>query len=162
MTKKKSGFNFTKKTFRSSGQSILLNHAIMVGFSIFLIYVVFTTFASIREEYQEFVGGNEIKELCFIMRGAIDKVYTPAEYNVSTNTSLGQIEVRLPDRITDLKYQANFFNRSILIESSGAIFNDTCKIGYNVNYNGSASGGLTRFSYLRYTNGTDFIEMVKV
>lgn len=146
----------------SKGQAILLNHAIMIGFSIFLIYVVVTTFASIKEDYQQFVGGNEVKELCFVMIGAIDKVYTPLDYNVSANVSLGQIEVRLPERITDIKYQANFFNKSILIESSGNAFNDTCKIGYNANYNGSTSGGLTRFSYSKYTNGTGVIEMVKI
>lgn len=146
----------------SKGQSILLNHAVMVGFSIFLIYVVVTTLMSIREEYQKFVGGNEIKELCFVMRGAIDKVYAPDNYNVSTNTSLGQIEVKLPERITDIKYRARFFNRSIIIDSSGVLFNDTCKIGYNIEYNGSTSGGLTRFSYIRYTNGTDVVEMIKI
>lgn len=148
--------------FSSKGQAILLNHAIMVGFSIFMVYVVVTTFASIRTDYQKFVGGNEIKELCFVMRGAVDKVYNPPGYNVSTNVSLGQIEARLPERITDIKYQARFFNKSILIESSGTAFNDTCKIGYNANYNGSTSGGLTRFSYSKFTNGTDAIEMTKI
>lgn len=142
------------------GQAILLNHALMVGFSIFMVYVVVTTFATIKTDYQEHVGGNEIKELCFVMRGAVDKVYNPADYNVSTNTSFGQIEVRLPERITDTKYQARFFNKSILVESS--LFNDTCKIGYNANYNGSTSGGLTRFSYSKYTNGTSVIEMTKI
>ncbi len=144
------------------GQAILLNHAIMVGFSVFLIYVVFTTFASIRTDYQKFVGGNEIKELCFVMRGAIDKVYAPVDYNVSANTSFGQMEVRLPERITDIKFNARFFNKSILIESSGNAFNDTCKVGYNANYNGSTSGGLTRFSYSKYSNGTGVIEMIKI
>jgi len=142
------------------GQAILLNHAIMVGFSIFMVYVVVTTFASIRTDYQEFVGGNEIQELCFVMRGAVDKVYSPPDYNLSGNVSLGQIEVRLPERITDIKYQAKFFNKSILIESNA--FNDTCKIGYSANYNGSTSGGLTRFSYSRFTNGTNVIEMTKI
>jgi len=142
------------------GQAILLNHAIMVGFSIFMVYVVFTTLAAIKTDYQEHVGGNEVKELCFVMRGAIDKVYSPADYNVSTNVSLGQMEVRLPERITDIKYSSRFFNKSILIESTA--FNDTCKIGYSANYNGSTSGGLTRFSYSKYSNGTDVIEMTKI
>ena len=142
------------------GQAILLNHAIMVGFSIFMVYVVFTTLAAIKTDYQEHVGGNEIRELCFVMRGAIDKVYNPTDYNVFTNVSLGQMEVRLPERVTDIKYNARFFNKSILIES--AAFNDTCSVGYNANYNGSTSGGLTRFSYSKYSNGTSVIEMTKI
>ena len=150
------------KAHLDKGQAILLNHAIMVGFTVFLIYVVVTTFASIRGDYQKYVGGNEIKELCFVMRGAIDKVYAPLDYNVSSNVSLGRIEVRLPERITDIKYQTKFFNKTILIESGRSIFNETCKIGYNVNYNGSTSGGLTRFSYSKYTNGTSVIEMTKI
>ena len=132
----------------------------MVGFSVFLIYVVITTLTSVKEDYQKFVGGLEIKELCFVMKGAIDKVYTPNEYNFSTNTSLGSIQVKLPDRITDIKYTAAFFNKTILI--TGGSFNDTCKIGFVAEYNGSTSGGLTRFSYLRYTNSTNVIEMVKI
>ena len=144
------------------GQTPLISHAILVALSLFLIYVVVMTFTSIRTDYQEFVGGLEIKELCFVMRGAIDKVYTQSDYNFSTNTNLGSIQARLSDRITDIKYKASFFNKSILIESQGREFNDTCKIGFSANYNGSTSGGLTRFSYLRYTNGTNVIEMVKL
>ena len=146
----------------SKGQTPLISHAILVAFSLFLVYVVVTTFTSIRTDYQGFVGGLEIKELCFVMRGAIDKVYTQSDYIFSTSTNLGSIQARLPDRITDIKYKASFFNKSILIESQGREFNDTCKIGFSANYNGSTSGGLTRFSYLRYTNGTNVIEMVKL
>ena len=158
--KTRTAFIEETKNRQKKGQAILLNHAIMVSFSIFMVYVVFTTFAAIKTDYQQYVGGNEIKELCFVMRGAVDKVYAPSDFNVSTNVSLGQIEVRLPERITDTKYQAKFFNKSILIESN--FFNDTCKIGYAANYNGSTSGGLTRFSYSRYTNGTNVIEMTKI
>ena len=144
------------------GQSVLVSHAVLVALSLFLIYVVITTFTSIRDDYQKFVGGTEIKELCFVMKGAIERVYAQSDYNFSTNTNLGSLQVRLPDRITDIKYKASFFNKSILIESLAREFNDTCKIGFAAGYNGSTSGGLTRFSYLRYTNGTNVIEMVKL
>ncbi|MFA4820316.1 MAG: hypothetical protein WC613_05160 [Candidatus Aenigmatarchaeota archaeon] len=146
----------------SSGQAELVSHAVLVGFSMFLIYVIITTFTNVKEDYQEFVGSNEIKEMCFVMRGAIEKVYNPTDYNLSTNTLLGSMQTRLPDRITDIKYRAIFFNKSILIESQGVEFNDTCKIGFAANYNGSTSGGLTRFSYTKFINGTSVIEMIKV
>ena len=157
-------FNKIKKHSRNfyKGQAPLLTHAIMVGFSIFLVYVVITTLTSIKSDYQKVVGGSEIKEVCFIMKSAIDKVYWTDKYNVSANTNLGSIEISLPDRITDLKYGAAFFNRSVLIKSGVVAFNETCKIGYNVAYNGSTSGGLTRISYIKQANGTETIEMVKV
>lgn len=148
-----------KRTSRDKGQAVLVSHAILVGLSIFLVYAVITTFTSIRNDYQKSVGGFEIKELCFVMRGAINKVYTPVDYNVSTNTSFGQIFVKLPDRITDIKYSAFFFNKTIQIRSFA--FNETCRIGFDADYNGSASGGMTRFSYVRSVNGTNTIEMVK-
>ncbi|MBI4174194.1 MAG: hypothetical protein HY517_00990 [Candidatus Aenigmarchaeota archaeon] len=148
------------RSLQKKGQAILLNHAILIGFTIFLVYVVFTTFAAIKTDYQELVGGNEIKELCFVMRGAIDKVYAPIEFNVSSNVSLGRMETRLPERITDIKYRTKFFNKTLLIESTK--FNDTCKVGFNAEYNGSTSGGLTRFSYSKFDNGTNVIEVTKV
>lgn len=144
------------------GQAPLLTHAIMVGFSIFLVYAVISTLTSIKADYQKLVGDSEVNELCFIMKSAIDKVYLPDNYNLSANTNLGSLEISLPDRITDLKYDAKFFNRSILIKSSVPAFNETCKIGYNIAYNGSTSGGLTRVSYIKQSNGTEVIEMVKV
>ena len=143
------------------GQAPLLTHAIMVGFSIFLVYAVISTLTSIKTDYQKLVGDSEVSELCFIMKSAVDKVYVPDNYNTPT-TSLGSVDISLPDRITDLKYEANFFNRSILIKSSLPAFNQTCKIGYNVAYNGSTSGGMTRISYIKQTNGTEVIEMVKL
>lgn len=147
---------------KSRGQAELVSHAVLVGISLFLVYSVITTLADIRDDYQKYVGGLEVKELCFVMRGAIEKVYAPADYNVSTNTTLGSVMARLPERITDVKYSATFFNRSILIRSSGPQFNETCKIGFGAGYNGSTSGGLTRFSYMRSSNGTNVIEMVKM
>ncbi len=144
------------------GQSVLLSHAILVGFSIFLIYAVTTTFVSLRDDYQEFIGGNEIKQLCFVMNGAIEKIYNQPEGNLSTYTLLGSLEVRMPEKIVDVNYRAKFINRSILIESIGDIFNDTCTVGYEANYNGSTVGGLTRLSYYRASNGTNVIEMVRI
>ncbi|HIG97703.1 MAG TPA: hypothetical protein HA230_05165 [Candidatus Aenigmarchaeota archaeon] len=152
----------TKRRTFSLGQAELVSHAILVGFSMFLIFVIITTFTNVKEDYQIFVGGSEIKEMCFVMRGAIEKVYNPTDYNFTTNTMLGSMQTRLPDRITDIRYRATFFNKSIIIESPGIEFNDTCKIGFTADYNGSTSGGLTRFSYTKFTNGTDVIEMVKL
>lgn len=161
-TRKTRAFHCARQAFSRKGQAPLVSHAIIVGFTIFLVYVVFTTFTALRDDYQKFVGGLEIKELCFIVRGSAEKVYTAADYNVSVNSLLGSIEVRLPDRVTDLKFNVRFVNKSALIESPGAEFNETCKIGFPAQFNGSTSGGLTRFSYTRLTNGTNVIEVVKL
>ena len=144
------------------GQSILLTHALLVGFSIFLVYAVVTTFVALRDEYQEFIGANEVKQLCFVMSGAIEKIYKEPDYNISTYTLMGSLDVSMPEKIVDVNYRARFVNSSVLIESIGNVFNDTCVIGYEAIYNGSTTGGLTRISYYRASNGTDIIEMVKV
>ncbi len=143
------------------GQSILLTHAILVGFSIFLIYAVTTTFVTIREDYKEFVGSNEIREMCFAMRSAAGKIYTQSTQNISTTTILGSLNVRAPDRISDMNYRMKFVNDSIVIESIDRGFRDTCKVGLGAAYNGTSSGGLTRLSYIADSNGTKTIEMVK-
>ena len=144
------------------GQSILLTHAIFVGFTIFLVYAVTTTFVSIRSDYQKFVGNNEISELCFLMKGAVDKIYVNTEYTSPTTTVAGYMDVRMPDKISDVPYRAVFVNRSISMQSADRKFNSTCAIGIDVNYNGTTSGGLTRFSYTVFANGTRNIEMVKL
>ena len=141
------------------GQSILLTHAILIGFTVFLVYAVTTTFIGIRADYQKFVGNNEVNELCFVMKGAVDKVYINTDYNSPTTTLAGYIDVLMPEKISDLPYHANFANRSVFLQSIDRKFNSTCTIGLNVNYNGTTSGGLTRFSYTRYANGTKTIEM---
>ena len=154
------GKSFNCRTVHGKGQAALISHAIIVGFSVFLVYAVMTTFTSIRDDYQTFVGGEEVKQLCFVLRGAVDKVYNPVDYVTSVDTTMSAFEARLPDRITDIKFSASFANKSIVVK--GTNFNETCKVGYDAGYNGSTSGGLTRFSYVRNANGTDTIEMVKL
>jgi hypothetical protein len=149
-----------KKGFR--GQSILLSHAILVGFSIFLVYAVSTTFVSIKNDYQKFIGQNEIDELCFAMKSAIGKIQQPQYYGMTNDTVAGSIVIRMPDRIADLKYRAKFVNDSISIESQSNKFNTTCRIGSNAIFNGSTTGGNTRFQYIRLSDGSDRIEMTRI
>ena len=142
----------------SKGQSILITHAILVGFTVFLVYAVTTTFVSIRADYQKFVGSNEVSELCFVMKGAIDKVYINTGYQSPTTTA-SYVDVLMPEKISDMPYHTSFANRSIMLQSIDRKFNSTCGIGLDVNYNGTTSGGLTSFSYTIYPNGTKNIEM---
>ena len=141
------------------GQSILITHAILVGFTVFLVYAVTTTFVSIRADYQKFVGTNEVSEVCFVMKGAVDKIYINTGYNSPTTTLAGYLDVLMPEKISDLPYHADFVSRSIILQSADRKFNSTCAVGLDVTYNGTTSGGLTRFSYTLYPNGTKTIEM---
>jgi hypothetical protein len=55
-----------RSSSHSKGQSILLTQAILFGFTIFLVYAISSTFVGIRDDYQKFIGENEIKyALCF-------------------------------------------------------------------------------------------------
>src|SRR3989338_22655 len=42
--------------FLNKGQAELVSHAILVGFSMFLIFVIITTFTNVKKDYQTFVG----------------------------------------------------------------------------------------------------------
>ncbi len=150
----------TKRT--GKGQSILLSHAILVGFSIFLVYAITTTFVTIKNDYQKSIGGDDIKQLCFVVQGAVNKIYSETVYNVTGDTVMGVIDVKMPLRIAGMNYRTKFVNQSVVIESLDAKINETCKMGINAVYNGTTSGGLTRFYYTKQQNGQDRIEMTRI
>lgn len=137
------------------GQSDLLSHAITVGMGLALIIAVVAAMKGITDDNREFVGTNEITQVCSIMKSAFEKILPGQQYLSPTNTTAGRITVQLPERIADLRYRTRITGDDIVIETGGDIFvNETCKIGLNVSYAGSTGGGRTLLELIRYSNGT--------
>ena len=149
-------------SLRLSGQSPLLSHTIAIGFSMLLILLVVTTLASLRDNYQDFIGKNEISQVCAMLKGSIDRIFVEDAYTSPTNTTKGRIVVALPQRIADLNYRVRLINNSFFIETFGTRINDTCKAGFSLAYNGSTTGGLTELIYVKKDNGDNRIAVTKI
>ncbi len=148
---------------RKKGQAILISHAILVGISVALVLVVVYTMNGIREDYQEFVAANEIEQACFVLRNAVEKVYSEGKYLSPTNTTYGSIRVVLPERLADLKYRTTLANRTVYLNTFGVpSLNSSCKIGLNASFSGFTTGGVTEIKYTEYANGTRAISFEKV
>lgn len=144
------------------GQNPLLSHTIAIGFSLVLILLVMTTLTSLRDNYQDFIGKNEISQVCSILKDSIGKIFVDDAYTSPTNTTKGRIVVALPRRIADLNYRVRLLNNSFFIETFGTRINDTCKAGFNLTYNGSTTGGLTELIYVKKDNGDNRISVTKM
>ena len=150
------------RTSKKIGQNPLLSHTIAIGFSLVLILLVMTTLTSLRDNYQDFIGKNEISQVCSILKDSIGKIFVDDEYTSPTNTTKGRIVVALPRRIADLNYRVRLLNNSFFIETFGTRINDTCKAGFNLTYNGSTTGGLTELIYVKKDNGDNRISVTKI
>jgi hypothetical protein len=145
----------------SKGQTVLLTHAILISFAVTLVFIVFTTLTTLRTDFEGFVSQKEIQQGCILVKGAVEKIYISTDYRPPTNTTAGTIVVQMPEKIAGSSYRLRFENNSAVIDAQPA-FNTTCKIGLNLSYSGSSSGGMTEIKYVRYSNGTDAIEMTNV
>lgn len=146
----------------TKGQAILISHAILVGISVSLVLVVVTTFGDIREDYQEFIAGNDIEQTCFIIRTAAEKVYRETKFVSATNTTYGKVRVVLPERLADLKYSVRFENRTAYLDTSPVQVNASCKVGLNATYTGFTSGGVTEISYAEHSSGARELKFERV
>lgn len=144
-----------------SGQ-ILISHTIFFIFSIAMILAIVVAFGTIRNDAQDFIGTNEIQQVCAIMRTAIGKIYVPSDYASSSNATMGKITVNLPERIADTSYRARFVDKNIVIETFEPKLNKTCEIGIDANFTGTTSGGRTQLEWARYGNGNNVITMSRV
>ena len=142
------------------GQSAFVTHAILLGFVIFLIFIIVNTFLTLREEFQDFTAKSELEQVCFILRSGIEKLVPDTDYRPQTNTT-SKIDINLPEKMAGTSYVANFENRSINIFTLSPRFNSTCRIGFNVTYVGFTSGGLTEILFIRNLTN-DIIEMKSV
>ncbi len=152
----------TPKKSRSYGQNPLLSHTIAIGFSLLLIMVVITTLSTLRDNYQDFIGKNEITQVCSLLKSSVEKIFVEDNYVSLTNTTKGRVVVSLPNRIADLNYRVRVINSSFFIETSGAKINDTCKAGFNLTYNGSAAGGMTEIIYVEKDNGNRHVSVARI
>jgi hypothetical protein len=162
--------NPNKKRLRTSnrshllkGQSPLLSHTLVVGFSVFLVLAVVTTLNVLKSDYQDFIAKGEIEQVCALIRNGIDSIYNPDDYISPTDTTMGRITILLPDKLAGNVYRIRLVNSSSYIETvSQPAINRTCRLGFPAVYNGSTSGGETEITWTRYSNGNDRIDMRKI
>jgi hypothetical protein len=139
----------------SIGQASLISHTFSVSFTIIIILLIVISFNNIRNDYKAFSMKNQINGVCDIIKGAVEKIYWPFDYE--SDGTFGRIFVDLPERIGDTNYRARFLGSSLLIESG---INSTCSIGFNITYAGSTTGGRTEIEWTR-AGTVDKITMVK-
>jgi len=135
-----------KKTL---GQSVLFTHTILIGFTLFIIFVVVVTFSNLRSDYQEFAADNEMRQVCLLVKNAVEGAYIESDYASPTNTTHGYLFVDLPDKLLGTGYRTGFTGDSVYVETYGPSFNVTCKVGLNITYAGSSNGGLTSVVFTR-------------
>ena len=138
----------------------MLTHMITLVFSLLMILTIIITFNSLESDYKDFIGRNEIQQVCSMVKSGIDSIYVKENYNSPDNSTNGKIILELPDRIADMDYRIRFINKTAAIETLGRLrVNDTCKIGFAANYTGSTSGGRTEINFTAYSNGNNMIAM---
>ncbi len=151
------------KNLNSKGQSPLLSHTIMLAFSLLLVLVIISMLTAIRDDYSNFIGKNEIAEVCLILKGGIEKMMTDDSYVSPTNTTKGRLFMRFPARIADQNYRMRFANNSVFVETlAQPRINDTCRLGHNASYTGSTAGGITEVNYTMLDSAAKIIAMKKV
>ncbi len=151
------------KIFGRKAQSSLVAHTILVAFSMILIIVILNSLSSIKEEYQDFIGSIEIKEVCHRISSAIDKIYDEPSYWSLTNESMCSIDLALPDRVANINYLVDFNGSDVYVRTTEKpLLNYTCATGYNLTFSGSTTGGMTKISRIDYSNGSTAILLTKI
>ncbi len=150
-----------KTPFRNGRKGdTLLTHTITLVFSLLMILTIVITFNSMENDYRDFIGKNEVQQVCGIVKSGIESIYLKENYDSPENATKGRIVIELPARIADMDYRVRFINRSVSIETLGRLrVNDTCKIGFAANYTGSTIGGRTEINFTAYSDGSSVIAM---
>mgnify|MGYP001601137489 CR=1 FL=1 len=146
---------------RKKGQSSLLTHSILISFAIFLVLIVLSTMTTLRTDFEDFVSDKELQQSCILVSSAVEKIYVSTGYRSPSNFTAGVTLIRMPQKIANTAYRLVFENSSLTIDAR-PFFNTTCRIGFNLSYSGSSTGGLTQLKYVRYGNGTEALEMSNV
>ncbi len=141
----------------------MLTHTITLIFSLLMILTIIITFKSLEKDYKDFIGKNEMQQVCSMVKSGIETIYTKENYASPGNVTKGRIFIELPGRIADMDYRIRFINRTAFIETLGRLrVNDTCKIGFSANYTGTIGGGRTEINFTAYSNGNNVIAMRRV
>ena len=138
------------------GQSVLFTHTILLGFSIILIFVVIATFSGLRDNFQQFASDNEMKRVCLLIKESIEKAYTPSDYVSPTNENYSTIVLDLPEKLLGTVYRTGFVNDSVFVETFDPSYSISCKVGFNLTYTGSSTGGSIA---LIFSRSPDTMEM---
>lgn len=146
---------------RKKGQSSLLTHSILISFAIFLVLIVLSAMTTLRTDFEDFVSDKELRQSCILVSSAVEKIYVSTGYRSPSNFTAGVTLIRMPQKIANTVYRLVFENSSLNIDAR-PFFNTTCRIGFNLSYSGSSTGGLTQLKYVRYNNGTEALEMSNV
>lgn len=142
------------------GISPILSQSIMISVTVLFIIMIVFMVNSISADYREFVGKNEIKEVCYLVRSGIENIYFPSGYQSSANAAYGKVTQLLPEKIAGMGYRARFSGSYLFLETNGETqLNYTCSLNFPAEYNGSSTGGLTEIKWIRYSDGKDLITM---
>ncbi len=140
--------------------SYLIGHSLAIGFSLLLIFIVVATLNSLGEDYRSFGGKNEIHQLCEIIKYSTEKIYNPSDYISPTTSTMGRINLVLPDKIAGIIYKASFVNGSVFITTmTKPIINTTCETNLNATLSGSTIGGETEIIWVAHPDKKDEIIM---
>jgi hypothetical protein len=128
----------------------------LIGFGIIFIFVIITTFVTMHSDFQDFVADKEMQQVCFVIKGGVEKIYFTSGYRPPFETRMGSITLALPGKIAGLDYSARFRNSSVLLELGRKMYE--CRIGFNATYAGLSDGGPTRIELWKNST-SDRIEM---
>lgn len=146
---------------RRKGQSQVVSHSLSVLFSMILILAVISTMNILEEDYGEYTGKFQAREICGMIKAAAEKVHNPVSQNITMNFSqeMGYYVINLPQKAGNGPYEIKFLNSTVSIE--GERINQTCETGINATFSGMSTGGRTKVSWI-YGNGTDYIKLEKI
>ena len=147
----------------NKAQSSIVAHTLFMAFSLILIIFIMSTMKNIKEDYQDFVGGVEIKEVCQRISAAIERIYDEPDYYSQTNETMCTVDLALPETIADTNYFVDFNGSDIYVRTmENPLLNYTCPTGYNLTFLGSTTGGMTRITRTDYSNGSTTITLSKI
>lgn len=146
---------------RHKGQSQVVSHSLTVLFSMILILAVISTMNILEDDYGEYTGKFQAREICGMIKASAEKVHNPISSNITMNFSqeMGYYIIYLPQKAGNMPYEIKFLNSTISIE--GDRINRTCETGINATFLGMTTGGRTKLSWI-YGNGTDCIKLEKI
>ena len=143
------------------GINPLVSHTMTIIFSVLLIVVVITAMNSITEENKKFVAENEMSVVCNTLKTAIEELNLENNY-VSASNYTSTSTVDLPKKIGGFNYRTSFSSNTLKIETiSSPTVNQTCKIGFSLNYTGSTNGGKTRLDLTNKDDGSKDLAVSK-
>lgn len=135
----------------SKAVSNLICHSLVLGFSLLLIFIVVITLNSLGEDYRSFGGKNEISQLCETIKYSAEKIYNPSDYISPTTSTMGRVNLALPEKIAGILYKASLANGSVFITTTAKPFiNATCQAMINATLSGSTHGGATEIIWVNH------------